>query len=431
MPNKKTFFAVILILIITLSNSFSQINTYSPYSRFGIGQITKSGFGNNFGMGTAGIALRTNNELNPLNPASYSAQDSISFIFDFGLDYSSTNYTSSTLKTRLNNSNIHHLAIGFPITKWLKASAGISPYSYMGYNISDERILANVGLVDYRFEGNGGLNKFYLGTSAEVTKKLSIGVNFSYLFGYLNNINRVEFPNSADYAVTQSESNTIVKGVVYNLGLQYTESFKDKYFITAGIIFDNEASLNANRTILTANYFPGNTVGLNDSTIISPTFEIDSEESDGKIVFPRNYGAGIALGIKNKLTVTGEYSKQEWSKSLFLGKSDSLVDSNSYKFGIEYIPEYSTLRGYYKKVHYRLGAYYTDTYLNVLNNQINDYGITFGVGLPFRNTKTMFNLGFIAGQIGTTDNNLIKENYGIVNVSFTFNDFWFFKRKYD
>jgi hypothetical protein len=431
MSNKKIFFVILFFLTITLSNSFSQINTYSPYTRYGLGQLSKSGFGNNFGIGTAGIALRSNKELNPINPASYSAQDSMSFIFDFGLNYNSTRYATSSLETKLNNSNIHHLAIGFPITNWLKASAGISPYSFVGYNISDERILSEVGLVDYRFEGNGGLNRFYLGTSAELYKKLSIGVNFSYLFGFINNTNRVEFPNSNEIAITQSENNTVIKGVVYNLGLQYTESFNDKYFITAGLVFDNEANLNANKTLFTRNYFPGSTIGLNDSTILSPTFEVDREESDGKIVFPRNYGAGLALGIKNKLTITGEYSKQEWSKSLFMGSSDSLVDANSYKFGVEYIPEYSALRGYYKKVHYRVGGYYTNTYLSIQGNQIIDYGITFGVGLPFRNTKTMFNIGFIAGQRGTTENDLIKENYGIVNVSFTLNDFWFFKRKYE
>jgi len=99
--------------------------------------------------------------------------------------------------------------------------------------------------------------------------------------------------------------------------------------------------------------------------------------------------------------------------------------------GIEVTPDPDALRGYFNRVHYRLGGYYSNSYLSIRGEQIKDYGITFGVGLPFKGTKTTFNLGMVLGQRGTLDNNLIKENYGIINLSFTLHDFWFFKRKFD
>jgi len=83
------------------------------------------------------------------------------------------------------------------------------------------------------------------------------------------------------------------------------------------------------------------------------------------------------------------------------------------------------------RVHYRVGGYYSNSYLRLQENQIQDYGITFGVGLPFRNTKTSFNLAFVFGQRGTLKNNLIKEKYGIVNLSMTFHDIWFLKSVID
>jgi len=427
---KKRILSILTFLAVVFS-TYSQINTYSPYSRYGVGELSLPGFGNNIGMGTTGIALRSNKQINIINPASYTAQDSMSFIFDFGLNYEYTEYATTNLKTRLNNTNIHHIAIAFPVTKWLSASAGIRPFSSVGYNISDEQLVSDIGLVNYQFEGNGGLNNFYLGASGKLFDKLSIGANMSFLFGYLNNTNRVVFPNLDDASYSQTTVNLIVKGMVLNLGVQYTETFKDKYFVTLGAVYDNESKLNVRQTSLEQNFFPGNTINLNDSTVFSPSFELERIETDGKLVYPRNYGLGIAFGIKDKLTFTGDYSTQQWSKSLILGKSDSLVNSNSYKFGLEYIPEKDAFRGYHKRIHYRLGAYYSNTYLRLFNNQINDYGITFGVGLPFRNTKTMFNLGFVYGKRGTTDNNLIEEDYGIVNVSLTFNDLWFFKRKFD
>jgi hypothetical protein len=98
---------------------------------------------------------------------------------------------------------------------------------------------------------------------------------------------------------------------------------------------------------------------------------------------------------------------------------------------MEYTPNSTALRGYYNRVHYRLGGYYSNTYLRIHEKQLQDYGISFGVGLPFKNTNSSFNIGVVVGQRGTLTNNLIKENFSIVNFGLTLHDFWFFKRKFD
>ena len=142
-------------------------------------------------------------------------------------------------------------------------------------------------------------------------------------------------------------------------------------------------------------------------------------------------GYGLSFGIKNKLTIAADYSGQEWSNSIIPGKTDTLANSNSLNFGVEFTPNDQALRGYYNRVHYRLGGYYANNYLRIRGEQIQDFGISFGVGLPFKGSRSTFNLGFIAGQRGTLTNNLIKENYGIVNFGLTLHDFWFYKRKFD
>ena len=114
-----------------------------------------------------------------------------------------------------------------------------------------------------------------------------------------------------------------------------------------------------------------------------------------------------------------------------MGESDSLANSQSYRFGLEYTPNHDALRGYFNRVQYRLGGYSSNSYLSIRGEQLTDYGITFGVGLPLRGTKTSFNLGMVLGQRGTLNNDLIKENYGMIHVSFTMHDFWFFKRQFD
>lgn len=432
MPNKKTLISLLLIVIIT--PAFAQVNTYSPYSRFGLGDLNKPGFTQNRSLGGTGIALRSNKIINVVNPAAYTALDTMSFIFDFGLTGSSTIYESNDLDSRLNNMNLDHLAIAFTITPWWKASAGITPYSSVGYNIIDQQNDPDIGLIDYYYQGSGGLNRFYLGTSVMLFKKLSLGINLSNIFGFIENTQSVKFPAEGFNAETYSSKRLVIRDMILNLGMQYHEVFNDKYFITLGAIYDNKTSLNATETAIYQNVFPGNAFILGDtanSKIVNPEFILKREETEGDIIYPSRYGAGLAFGLTQKLSIAGEYQHQNWSDSRIMGESDSLVNSNAMNIGIEFTPDPEAFRGYFNRVHYRLGGYYSNSYLRIRGEQLKDYGITFGVGLPFKGTKTTFNLGVVLGQRGTLDNNLVRENYGIINLSFTLHDFWFFKRKFD
>jgi hypothetical protein len=57
-------------------------------------------------------------------------------------------------------------------------------------------------------------------------------------------------------------------------------------------------------------------------------------------------------------------------------------------------------------------------------------GVSLGFGLPIKKQGTHVNLYLEYGKRGTTQNNLIREDYLRVGVSFSARDRWFFKRKY-
>ncbi len=423
---------IIIVLIFLSPVLLAQTNTYSPYSRFGIGELSLPGNGQNVAQGFTGIALRSNTAINYLNPASYTSLDTMSFLFDFGFVGSKTQYTTNTLNSELTNMNLHHIGIAFPITKFWKASVGITPFSSVGYDILDEQSDPNIGLIDYHFTGTGGLNRFYMGSSIMVYDKISIGFNYSYLFGFIENTQKVVFPTeSTTFASTSIQNNLLTKDGILNLGIQYHDVFKDKFYLTLGVIYDSKTSLSTERTKIIQNFFPGNTVAIGDSVLLESTVEVANYDDTGNIIYQSRYGFVFAAVIKNKLNLSAEYELQNWSESLIMGESDSLANSSAYRFGLEYTPDYKALRSYFSRVHYRLGGYTTNSYLSLQGEQLKDYGITFGVGLPLRGTKTTFNLGMVLGQRGTLTNDLIKENYGMIHVSFTMHDFWFFKRKFD
>ena len=435
--SKKIRFFLSAILLFSIPVA-AQVNTSSPYSRFGLGEIQQPGFAQNLALGGTGIGLRSNYQINYLNPASYSAMDTMSFLFDFGIHGSQTTYTqnssvtgASPMESKMNNYNIHHIGIGFGMTKNWKASIGIIPYSAVGYNILETKLLNGAGLVDYSYSGSGGLNRLYIGNSLRFFKHISVGLNLNYLFGYLNYENSVDFITDTYAATTVIENRLNIGDFNYNLGFQYHETIGEKYFFTLGAVFDNDTKLKTSQSLNQTTFFPGTPTDIGDSIFIDPQYLVNSLTKDVQTLFPRNMGVGFSLGITNKLTLAGDYTTQEWSKSFIPGKTDSLVNSESLNFGVEYTPDPQALRGYFNRVHYRLGGYYSNSYLRIRGEQLQDYGMSFGVGLPIKGDKSSFNFGFIVGQRGTLNKNLIKENYGIVNFGLTLHDFWFFKRKFD
>ena len=68
-------------------------------------------------------------------------------------------------------------------------------------------------------------------------------------------------------------------------------------------------------------------------------------------------------------------------------------------------------------------------------SKVNDFGMSFGLGLPMGRKLSSLNLGFEFGKKGTTSNNLIQENYFNVRVGLSLNavgrQAWFQKRRID
>ncbi|MEA3316963.1 MAG: hypothetical protein U9R54_03305 [Bacteroidota bacterium] len=405
--------------IILISNiAFSQVNTYSPYSRYGFGELYTNNFGQNKAMGGIGVGLRQSNTINYSNPASYTSQDTLSFIFDFGVYSKSSEFSNQTTSESYNSMNFDHIAIAFPIKKWWYSNIGVIPYSHMGYKI--QNITSDdFGDIAHFYEGYGGINKFYFGNSFDITNNLSVGVNLSYLFGKIQQERNISVSDTNSY-ITKLQDDIDADGFQYTFGLQYHNTFNENYFYNIGLVFSNKNSIN---TKYTSSVFTYNNSSLLD-TVVAPN--ITKSNTD----LPLSYGIGISAGIKNKLTLGVDYNQQNWSNTKSISANTNFVDQTSLRIGAEYIPNKYSIRNYFKRIQYRVGGFYTNSYIQVDNDQLKNYGISFGVGLPTNNMKTVFNLTTELGKRGTMSNNLIEENYAFIGFNITFYDIWFFKPKY-
>ena len=418
----------LLFCIITVSSVTAQDQTSSPYSRFGIGDMLNRSFGRGEAMGGLGISLSERNSLNLMNPAGIGRMDSVQFIFEIGASNRSALFRTTDLSRTTNNTSFDYLAMGFPvISKLWKASIGIMPYSGVGYSMSDTRIDPLVGEISTEFAGEGGISQFFLQNSfhSEKLKFLSLGFTFSYLFGPTTHSKTLLFPSDSTYFSTRSQTTSIVNDIHLSYGAQLHFPIKKEYFLDFGGVFENQSDMRTESRQLV--FASG--MGILDTLYYN-------ENKNNSIVLPKAFGGGVSFGKANKFTIGADYRMQNWENALFLGQKDSLANSQELIIGMEYIPDGLSPLYYYKRMSYRAGFRYGKSFIQLRETQLEEFGITFGVGLPIRppdrvSRPSTLNISAEIGKRGTIENNLISEFYGLISLQFSLRDFWFYKPKYD
>lgn len=415
-----------LFLLFTAGTLVAQTRISSPYSRYGVGDLQNSRYMRNMSMGGLSLALHSSNAVNYSNPASYTSFDSTSYVFETGINSLFVRTQTTENSQNSNYSTLGCLVMGFPVTNWWGASIGLLPYSSVGYKIANENAFPVTGQVKYRYEGSGGLNRFYAGNAFKIAKNLSVGINTSFVFGTIDKTRTVYSPDSAYFLNLRMKNGTIVNDFLLDYGLQYTKKIKNDLFLDLGLVFSNSTNLTAKQDSFAVTYLLSSTDTETDKDTI-----VNSSGNKGKIVIPQNIGFGFCIGNQERWLAGADVSMQNWEKFSSFGEKYSLKNSMQASVGFEFTPRNTAVSGYWKKVHYRVGARYNKTYLQIHNNQLDEYGISFGFGLPLKRSKTAINLAFEMGQRGTIENELIKENFGRISLCLSVYERWFLKRKFD
>lgn len=396
--------------------------TYSsPYSRFGLGDLYQLSNGMNGAMGGLKYGIRSNFLVNPSNPASYSGFNKHSFVFDAGLQGSMARMVSGVKTRDDGHFGLGSMSFGVPINAKWNGAFGLVPYSSVGYAISDPGFDSTFGGYNSIFEGNGGLNRVFAGTSYNITKDLSVGINANFMFGSLNYLQTVTF-DSINFLNLMSERSRAINDLCFDAGVQYQHTLNEEreMFLLAGLAVSLPASLNTHENLLTKTFkYSGSGV-----VIVKDTVEYVQGEK-GSVNIPMNIAGGLSLRRGDRWLAGVDFAMQDWSKFEALGIKDSLARSMQIAIGGQYKLDKILIRG---------GFRFQQTYLQIRENQLSEYGISFGVGLPVYNKAysiSMISAGVELGQRGTSDSELIKEHFGRIWLSFTMNqDRWFKRREY-
>jgi len=408
----------VVFCIIFSSSAFAQLGTSSPYSRSGLGDLQGNVFPEYNALGGGVTAISSKNSVNPSNPATYTSFKANSFLFSTGGLHKTTNIQNSTDNQIANNSSFSHLTVAFPISRKLGASVGMLPYSNIGYTLNARDNNANADMI---YSGDGGLSKIYFGGAYEPFKGFSVGINASYLFGGLNRRKQLVYDDESFFNA-RSNSKINLKGYFYELGILYKKSLSADKEISFGLTANNNSSISAKRTNLVETFSGANEI-VKDTAL--------STLERGDATLPQYISTGISYRNGEKWLLVADYSMQNWEDYSLFDEGDDLNNSMRISGGLQYTPEFNSVTKYYKRMQYRLGGAYSNTPLTLNDTQLKEMSVSFGFGIPVRKSRTKYDVSLTVGQRGTTDNNLIKEQFVRFGLSVSYDGIWFVKRKYD
>ena len=419
--------------------SYAQEGTASPYSFFGIGSLKFKGTVENRSMGGLSI-YKDSIHINLRNPATYGGnnidfyqKESRPVKFSVGGSHSSSNLQSNSSSDRVQSSTFDYLALSVPIGKF-GFGFGLLPYTAVGYKLENSN---PDGTINTRFNGEGGLNKAFLSAGYQLTKGLSIGVDANYNFGNIDN-STLEFRYNNEgeplQAQTKESNRSELSGLNFNIGLHYQTMLTEKLELPTAFTYSPTSDLTSNNE----RFFNTLTINANTgSEFVINTIDADLEALDldkTKLTLPSKFAIGAGIGQPRKWFAGIDYTSQktsEFSNPLYTNTGTTYEDASALSIGGFYIPKYNSFTSYWQRVVYRAGVRFENTGLNINNESVKEFGMSFGVGIPVGTVFSNANLGVEIGQRGTTNANLIKENFVNFQLSLSLNDRWFQRRKYN
>ena len=408
---------------------FAQNGTISPYSFFGIGDLRDGGTVENQMMG--GLRMYADSiHINLRNPAAYS--DLRLTAYSVGLSHREFRLKDFTEEQNTSVTNLDYLAIGLPISDKVGVGFGLLPYSSVGYNLRQERLNASNDTITNIFSGQGGLNRVYLSVGFKALKQLTLGATINYNFGNLE-YQRIQTVQDVQFGTLDQRSSRI-NGFDFNYTANYASKFSEKLTLYGHLGANTQVNLVSSNEQEVGSFSTQN--GQSIETINVDLTAQDLKNTELKI--PTIFTAGLGLGENKKWFLGAEYSTQQMSdfENAFL-RIDNIEyqDASTIAVGGYYIPDYTSFSNIFNRLTYRAGLRYDQTGMVVNGKEINNFGITFGFGIPLVGVGvdqfSNLNVGFELGRRGTTAANLVEESYFKVNLGLSLNSKWFRKRQID
>lgn len=399
----------------------------SPYSRFGYGTLGLRQTATTRALGGIGVGLRDGFTVNPANPASYTAVDSMTFIMDLAVALQGSYLNEGSNKDSRILGNIDYATILFPMGKHLAMSAGIMPFSTVGYRFGNlEPLEGNHSTYQRTYLGQGSFNDLYLGVAGRIGS-FSLGVNASYLFGYTTQERQV-------YIGSEGASNPFyrtqlqLKGFKADLGAQYQLDLDKEHSrsVVFGATFSPEIKL---RSTLIDQHFQS---AENSSRLVPESTDTITSQSLHHV--PLSYSVGATYRHNENLLLGAGFTYMQWAKATSL-EQDGAKPRDTYRIGLgaEWVPDQRG-RGILARSRYRFGVSGANSYMLVPTASGQRYGYnelttSLGIGLPLIDRRSLLNITVDYRYLLPQSSGMVREHALGVTVGILFNENWFRKAR--
>jgi hypothetical protein len=452
-------------LIALVSNG--QLNSLSPYSLFGIGDLYRTGSVATHGLGGVSSTWNDPYILNPENPSTLGSLFNTNF--QTGLRLQSLRITEGDQSQTLNAGNIDQFNFAF---KKAKSNTGylfgLSPFSTSGYSITKQEEIDGVGNAAFKYDGSGGISKIYLGAGHKVDmykyhyfndkngnvydslrvvqRSISFGGKVNYVFGNIKNIRAIDIAD-VTFVDTRNTKTTRIYDFLFDLGVHYEQDLRTRYgsdkrlnsrtFIQLGAVYTPKMKMQ-----IELNELVESTV--TSSGVVLPVDSSSNVTSTGSFMMPQNLKFGAALHHHNKngrqFALAVDVNQRNWSE---LNNSDvqltgQLKDTREYSLGFQFTPKpIEDAKNMLSRSNYRLGARLTPTYVTVQDEQITEQAISAGLTIPLLSSRSAskIHFGMEIGHRGKNEGNMIREDFTNFYIGFSLSPFyknaWFVQRKYE
>ena len=455
---KTRIFRAIIAIVLLLpmgaaaQNLHSSVNTYSPYSMYGMGELATPGNAIQRAMGGIGVAMYSTNMTNMLNPAAYGFTPRQSFLFNFGIEaghyrnsQAKFGSSASEAKTAYNSVNIHDVAFQMPLAKGLGLGFSLTPYSDVGYSMYNDDlssgVAGNVGRVRYQYYGDGNVTDVKVGLGWAPFKKFSVGVSMIYYWGNIsrsyNAMVSDVITGSGEYSSTVGKDTYDVSKIKAQFGVMYSPILNNERVLTFGATYDLGGALEPDMKKYV----------YVDNLLTSVVRE--QEEKSLPLRLPSQVVAGFFYQDP-KVRFGVDYVYQDWGsqntdymESGGRGVHVAYTDTHTIKAGFEIIPRFTDVGNYLNRMSYRIGVRYGDYYQTFGGSTVQQYAITAGIGLPIRLFgRSSVNIAFEYGHRNPAEDTImindvkvgmVKQNYYKMSLGLTLfgEDKWFHRYKYE
>lgn len=407
------------ICAIHISASYAQVRPNFPYSSLGIGEINYNAEGMLSGLGNATSAVRSDQYPNNANVASLSGLQRQLVLLEAGATGTSASFKDNNSSASASYFSIDRFDMAFKFNNWWGSGFGLKPLSTVQYQIvQNQTYNGGTQSISTTIQGTGGLNEVYWGNGWKIGNHFSAGLKLSYIFG---NITRSEI---AGYDVNTPLLNSSEQDYYQNVHISYAAQVFGKLgssweYVLAGTYAPHQY-LHAQRQM----------------TVVSGVDTLAFGKAPmADFRLPDQYRGGIAFTYQHSLSFLLDYAYEDWGHATTAVNAVQMVNSTRYGAGIKYEPEqnYSVYARDWLHRIVAMGAFnYTNSYLQINNQQLRDINVSLGLGLYNAPHTLNLNLGVEIGQQGGPGSNstLINENYVRLHMGIILRDLWFVKRKF-